>query len=173
MKRRVQFLVIVTIVVFTSFFVVSCITNDNGQELDGEEKYEEEKYLTKEEVVELFYNNFDAFDKLADYLMNSTGYFTIQRMNSDIHVKNQGVVLDIDDMVLGEQIKHIVCDLGFLSISKDELDTRIEINIPYGEGIQGLVYTNEEVGENRFYSSLEKENWYYQFYIHSPPGGGK
>ena len=131
----------------------------------------EEEYMTKEEVIELFYNNFDTFDKIAEFALRTTEGIYCDNNSDKLLLRIGGNAVDIDNLEIGKQIKEIVFDYGFAGIYEDHTGTRIDFDLPSGSGWQGLIYANEGLVESSFYTPLEKENWYYFFVIHSPPGG--
>ena len=133
------------------------------------------EYMTKEELIETFYCNFDAFSDVANHVLSMSEFSGGIRINEDgdkVIMHDNGVVteLDVDEFEVGAQIK-LICGLGFGGVGQDTAGTRAFFTMHYYDpppdvgipGSRGVVYVPGGLDDVSPQDILEKENWYYLF----------
>ena len=119
-----------------------------------------EEYMTEEEIVGKFYNNYDAFSDVAEYLLAMTEPFRICQNADGLFIdQGSGVFIDVDSLEVGKQIS-VVCDSGFNSIRKHQTEPTVYFSAPSDIGEQGVLYARDGLA-NKDIPQLKKENWYY------------
>jgi hypothetical protein len=141
--------------------------------------YLEEEYMTKEEIIEVFYSNYDAFCEVAEYLLPKTGYtgMELSQDGDKIILSKNGPTgmretdtVELGTVEIGAQIK-LICDFGFEGVGRDKDGTRIYFSMRYFDppadiGLpcsRGIIYVPEGLGNARPEDILKKDNWYYFF----------
>jgi len=160
MKKLLLALAITILIGSLATLVIVSINNKNT--------FTEVPYMTEEEVIEKFYSNYDIFKMVAEYVLSTTGSYDIQIYNKPrgAYAWNNGYdLIALDDLELGEEIKHLVYDLGFNLIVKDETETKVFFQISFeNTSAKGIEYLSNGGVPDRFeedYTPLEYENWYY------------
>ena len=181
MKKKKPLLIFATIIPLVLVLaLVAFLSNNklepNGQNPDTEEPVVEAEYMTKEEVIELFYDNYNTFNEVAEYILNTEGAFYCDN-NSNILLLSNGRedgrdVLDIDNLKIGEEIKALLYDLNFNGIYEYEVETgsivKFENNFA-DTSAKGILYAESrdapDLNNLGFdeYAPLDIENWYYYY----------
>jgi len=122
--------------------------------------------MTKDETIEAFYNNYEAFCIVADYLLQKTGYSGIGISGDKVVAYNNKTgsmvveTYEIDTFEVGEQLK-LICGVGFNGAGKDTDSTRIYFSTPFDTGTQGVIYVPGGLEDARAQDKLGKKDWYY------------
>ena len=136
------------------------------------EQAAEDPAMTKEEVIRAFYDNFDAFEDVAEYVLSADSRLALSLEDNKFYTyTNEGPIavdgLDLNTLEIGEQLK-IICDLGFGDIGNYGADTgRVFFNVkrhPSDTGSRGVIYVPEGIKGIPPQDILEKENWHYFFF---------
>ena len=140
---------------------------------------DEAKYMTKDELIESFYRNYEAFRDVADYLLSKDGYTGIgisqdgDRIiigSNDSNGAYQEVNIDIQDFEVGEQVQ-LICGIGLEGAARDVAGTRVYFSVRYFDpppdvgmpGSRGVIYVPGGQMNASPQDELDKENWYYFF----------
>ena len=166
MKRRTIVVALPIILLALIFTIVHNVGVSNSQPdsdktNDAQEPDERIEYMTEEEIVVMFYINFDTFDRVAEYALNTEGVFYCGGNLNEIVLGNGSDLLSVEDVEIGEQIKMIL-SLGFIRFEENETETNIFFHIPHVMGTQGVLYTKVEPWDKTI-PQLDKEDWYYFF----------
>jgi len=123
------------------------------------------EYLSKEEIIEVFYSNYSAFSEVADYILDTDGLFfcggSLEELVIENSLKDGKVMLDIKNMEIGDPLIEIINDLGFISIQEHQTEPTVYFNAPSDIGMQGVAYARDGLANNNDITHLEKDNWYY------------
>ena len=146
----------------------------NVQDQNHKQKPDEEVgYMTKEELIDVFYNNYDAFSSVAEYMLKAEEIISIEVKNNIITVRNTSGIfeeLEIDSFELSHQIT-LICSFGFDGAGKDIDGTRVFFSIRYSDpppsiglpGSRGVIYVPGGLRDASQSDILKKKNWYYFF----------
>ena len=167
--KRIIIIVLPLIVLISIITIALCVGVSNftldAQESDDEQKQDETtEYMTEEEIVELFYENFDTFNTVAQYALNTEGVFYCGGNLAEMVLGNGNDILNIEDIEIGEQIKTIL-SFGFIRIEENETETNIYFHTRHSMGTQGVIYTTVEPRDKTI-PQLDKKDWYYFFFQH-------
>ena len=180
MKKKVYALIIYAVAF--QFCLVSCKGNDwrrnesVAQLPDAMAPFwDEDKYMTEEEIIEVFYSNYDTFSKVAEYLLQKeelSGIGISPDGNKIIIFSNDSGITEVEttSVEVGDQIK-LICSLGFEGAGRDQDSTRVYFSIRYFDpppyvglpGSRGVVYVPGTLEDARPQDKLERDNWYYFF----------
>lgn len=176
LKHKLLSVIVIVCLASVLLLIITLTLNTREAYKDNLDKYEqtdinEVNYLTKAEIIELFYDNYEIFCSVAEYVIFTEGVFYCSNSTGDLVLKNS-----IDDLAFGslavrDQVGEIIYNMHFTSILEDETETRVYFNIPNETGGHGLIYSSEVLSDTAFYYPLSKDKWYYFCIIHKPPGG--
>ena len=159
------------IIVAAVLFLVAVIISKFGINLQSQDSGRD--YLTKEDVIEMFYENYGTFKEVSNYVLEMPGTFYCDRNTGtlllSIGTGNGRENLNIENLVVGEEVERILYEFGFTGIYENETGTKVDFGIPYELGGQGIIFSQDGLVESRFFTPLEEENWYYYFVIHGEP----
>jgi len=180
MKRMIKI-----IVLFITSFVLALITifylsferssSILPEYVDTQESDEREMYMTRDDIIEVFYNNYDAFSKVAEYILNTKELYSLidGGQKAGTHDENGRYLeldFDPDSYGIGEQIRQLF-SCGFDSIFRDVTNTRVMFSVQYYDppletdvpGSRGVIYVPGGLKSIQPQDVLDKENWYYYF----------
>ena len=118
------------------------------------------EYVSRDEIIRIFHDNYDVFESIADYAIKADGNFHVYRDEStgEIVIDTDKPAGEVDKNVRGN-IDMLMNDLHFRSIVKMGSSMYF-----YGDSGSGneICYTSEPFNSNNYREVEEiKENWYY------------
>ena len=165
MKRKIMVTALPIIILASVFAMVYFLSI---KETSAEVKHitkEELIFMTEEEIIKVFYDNFDAFDDVMRYVLSEERYLGIGLDDSKIYTHdNTGSMeidnLEFDSLEVGEQLK-LLREVGFDSIRNEPSYSAVYFYISHASGTQGIVYLEKTVKDDKYGTPLEIENWHY------------
>ncbi len=118
----------------------------------------------KEDYIEIFYRNKDAFEEMSNSLMSIEHEMSVFKESGKIVVKQKGSTIEITEYPVGEEtknnIKRAISNLGIRNISKT--DTSLQFVYNSKKDFHGIVYAADKSQLTGFTNVEHLEgNWYY------------
>ena len=144
-----------TLIAYYAFSIKGSSDNEDKTPVIYASPSEEPVFMTKDEVLEAFYNYYESFEVIAEYFLNVNEHYGLYQEKGEF--MRNGIPFDIDCLQISEQIK-LVCSLGFTEVGSSGVSDRVSFGTLFDGGRHGVIYVVNGLDGDQ---PLDKENWYY------------